>query len=155
MKLEITPGMLEFLDEAKKAFSEDDYLKTYRNEQDTMIALRRELDPDFDNIEIYMLGDIVANFVEQLRPINKPRKAVMDFARDMEEQLKVNEHKGGWREEHWCDLAMSLQINSENLRSELMKKGTNQFDSYEVAIRAANIANYAMMISDNEVGGFL
>ncbi|MEK4712277.1 hypothetical protein [Sporosarcina sp. FSL K6-5500] len=48
---------LDFLEEAKRAFSENHRLETYRNMEDTHIALRYGMDRDC--ISIYKLGEQV------------------------------------------------------------------------------------------------
>lgn len=48
---------LDFLEEAKQGFNKDPRLETYRNKEDTYIALRYGVDRDC--INIYKLGDEV------------------------------------------------------------------------------------------------
>ncbi len=57
---------LEFLEEAKAAFNENSRLETYRNENDSMIALR--YGPKRDCIWIYELGSEVAFFHNVANP---------------------------------------------------------------------------------------
>ena len=146
--MQITKHHLAFVQEAKEAFESHSLLETYRNDGETLIALR--MGEDRDCVNVYELGNEIANFVQQMEPCPKPRRVISEFAYDMEKQLQVNDHKGGWKREHWCDLATDIEINIEKLRKELMKKGRANFDLHEITIRCANIANYAMMIADNE-----
>lgn len=63
---------LAFLDEAKQAFEANPVWETYIDEKEKFIALRQGLDRDC--IEIYRLGDRVANFIYQLEPTPLERK---------------------------------------------------------------------------------
>lgn len=58
---------LEFLEEAKQAFINKPFQETYRNDDETMIALRYGLDRDC--VLIYELGDKVALFAQQIEPV--------------------------------------------------------------------------------------
>jgi hypothetical protein len=53
---------LDFLNEAKKAFQENPRMETYRNEDETHIALRYGMDRD--GIVIYKLEEKVGHFAE-------------------------------------------------------------------------------------------
>lgn len=66
MRPDITKQHLEFLGEARRAFVHNKNLKTYRNKNNTFIALRRELDPFFDDIEIYEIESFVGKFSRQV-----------------------------------------------------------------------------------------
>ena len=71
------------------------------------------------------------------------RPEVAMFAEVMEKQLKANENKGGWKH---CDssfLMKELQRNYDALWS------LDYEDKAHILRRAANIANFAMMIADN------
>lgn len=57
MKGNIYQEDLDFLEEAKKGFNNDPRLETYRNREDTHIALRYGVDRDC--INIYKLGEEV------------------------------------------------------------------------------------------------
>ncbi|QBP06988.1 hypothetical protein [Virgibacillus phage Mimir87] len=146
---QITKGHLKFVAEAKNEFDYDSQLETYMNFEEPFIALR--MGADRDCITLYEVLDDIANFTQQMDPSPNPRKSVMNFAHDMEKQLKVNDDKGGWNKEHWCDLAARLDYNASKIRKELMKP-VEERDFYEITIRCTNVANYAMMISGNEGG---
>lgn len=151
MTKQINQEHLNFVEQDRNAFESDIGLYTYRNgttdENVTMIALRYGMDRDC--ILLYELGECVANFVQQTYPAPAPRKSVMNFAYDMEGQLKANDHKGGWDEEHWCDLAADIDHHLGLLRKELMKANNAQNGS-EITRRCAHIANFAMMIAENK-----
>ncbi|TMU85511.1 hypothetical protein FGG79_09825 [Bacillus sp. BHET2] len=99
----ITSTHLDFLDEAREAFMKNEILETYWD-KDTfdLIALRFGMDRDC--VLVYELGEEIANFVQQMEPLPRPRKSVMEFAYDMEAQLKANDHRPGWDREHHQDL---------------------------------------------------
>lgn len=74
------------------------------------------------------------------------RPVVKEFAREMEKQLSVNDYKGGWSKSLSSFLLDELISNTGKLRGAI-----NHKDSQEVITRrAANIANFAMMLADNE-----
>jgi hypothetical protein len=144
--MQITKHHLAFVQEAKEAFEARPLLETYWNKDDfDLIALRMGMDRDCVNV--YELGDEVANFVQQMEPNPKPRKPVMEFAHDMEAQLQANDHKGCWDEEDQHYLSAEIARNAIHLSNELKKIDK---DKHAITIRCANIANYAMMIADNE-----
>lgn len=58
--MQITREHLNFMEEAKTAFEENYRLETYRNENDTLIALRYGMDRDC--IQIYKLDGEVGFF---------------------------------------------------------------------------------------------
>ncbi|WP_191557324.1 hypothetical protein [Metabacillus idriensis] len=145
MSKQITPIHLAFIQEAKEAFESSSTLETYSNKDDyEYIALR--FGADRDCIMVYELGDAVANFVQQMDPKPGPRIEVRQFAYEMEEQLKVNDHKRGWSKEHHEFLSREIGRNHELLRMALLSE---DHDKFEITKRCANIANFAMMIADN------
>ena len=149
--MQITKEHLVFLEEVKRMFESNPNYKTYRNGEETLIALRRGVDEDC--IQIYELGQEVAFFAQYLEPLDEEehlRKevlAVRKFSVEMEKQLDANMHKGGWDREHHQDLTGGILYNFEKLRSELIKLNS---DEREITKRCANIANFAMMVADNE-----
>ncbi|MGE7271413.1 hypothetical protein ACQKK5_08135 [Brevibacillus panacihumi] len=68
------------------------------------------------------------------------RDEVAWFAIQMEKQLRANEHKGGWESEKFVWLFDQLNRNSIALAEARTPE--------EKVKRAANVANFAMMISD-------
>ncbi|TPE67999.1 hypothetical protein [Halalkalibacterium halodurans] len=147
MSTQITKAHLDFLEEARKAFQECPRLETYRDDSSQYIALRRG--EDRDCIEVLELQNEVALFVQQVDPTPHVRAAVRRFSIEMERQLKVNDHKGGWKNEHHEFLFKEMARNINHLADALKGKSCVK-DRYEITIRCANIANYAMMIVDNE-----
>jgi hypothetical protein len=143
--MQITKEHLTFMEQAKEAFEANPLLETYTNDDQNHIALRMGMDRDC--VDVYALDGHIANFVRQMEPDCGPRKAVRLFAYDMEKQLKVNDHRNGWKEEHCEYLSEQLGRNHTALIKELAK---NLSDPFEITIRCANIANYAMMIADNK-----
>ncbi|HLR58873.1 MAG TPA: hypothetical protein VK094_00145 [Pseudogracilibacillus sp.] len=63
----ISKHHLEFLEESKREFEYEPLFETWRNDDETLIALRTGADRDC--IEVYELGDRVANFTQQIKPI--------------------------------------------------------------------------------------
>lgn len=81
----------------------------------------------------------------------KPRPIVREFGEEMERQLLENEYKGGW------DLCPDRFLMSDLLRNVAILQGllnlnatTTMVDRKDIIRRAANIANFAMMIAENE-----
>ena len=146
MSIQINKTHLAFVQEAKEAFEKHPQLETYfsKDEYD-LIALR--YGEDRDCIMVFELGESIANFVQQTRPLPGPRKELRMFSLDMERQLAVNEHKGGWLFETSEFLTDQLLYNAGRLLIELAKQ---EKDKHEITIRCANIANFAMMVADNE-----
>lgn len=145
--MQITKQHLDFVQEAKEAFEDNPLFETWRNDDDALIALRMGMDRDC--VEVWELGNYIANFVQQMDPnLNpNPRRVVSEFAFDMEKQLKVNDHKGGWGIIAYDYFTHKLENQVYELQKELKKPNK---DKHEITIRCANIANYAMMIADNE-----
>lgn len=139
---EIRPEHLVFLEEAAKAFEERSNLATYQNESETLIAVRTGVDRD--SVRVYNLGEGVAVFTQQLDVrVPRLRKEVARFAVLMEELLRSNEDKGGWGDCTLLFLKNELEKNFRRLRS---------CDSHEeFRRRCANIANFAMMLADNDI----
>lgn len=141
----IKPEHLAFLEEVKAVFGADCRRETHQNEEGTLIALR--FGTDRDCINVFELGEEIAFFTQQIEPNPIPRLEVMEFSRDMEIQLAKNDHKRGWINEHHQDLTGSILYQLEKLRKELIKIDK---DKNEISKRCSNIANFAMMIADNE-----
>ncbi|GGJ51247.1 hypothetical protein [Virgibacillus salexigens] len=55
---------LSFVNEAKEVFESDIKIKTYRNDDDSLIALRYGAEEDC--ILVYELGECIANFTQQI-----------------------------------------------------------------------------------------
>lgn len=86
--------------------------------------------------------------VEQLKKIAESypelRAETKWFVGEMEKQLKANEHKGGWQD---CDSSFLLEeLDKNRIKLFWMTKSDTKAD---ICRRAANIANFAMMIADN------
>lgn len=88
--------------------------------------------------------------LERAKKFEGLRPEVAKFAWEMEKQLQANEHKGGWGE---CDISFlikELMMNEIALHrdAERVHIGMEEYVS-SVIRRAANVANFAMMIADN------
>lgn len=64
---QITNEHLNFLREAISEFERFPFRETFRNEDETLIALR--MGEDRDCVMIYKLDGYVANFVQQISPV--------------------------------------------------------------------------------------
>lgn len=81
---QITSEALEFVEEAKKMFTENDAMTTYRNEKEEFVALRGGfLDR---SMTVYELGRPVGYFIEQLP---SQHKELVDY----EDYQKLKEYK--------------------------------------------------------------
>lgn len=81
------------------------------------------------------------------------RPEVKFFAEIMEEQLQKNEHKGGWKDCGYYFLEKELRKNLNKLEDITGTTYSNLIEiqkAYKDNIlrRAANVANFAMMIAD-------
>ncbi|WP_077301515.1 hypothetical protein [Virgibacillus pantothenticus] len=63
---QISKDILNFVEEARQEFDSNPWYETYRNENETLIALRMGVDRDC--IVVYRLDGYVANFVQQMPP---------------------------------------------------------------------------------------
>lgn len=143
---QITKNHLAFVEHAARAFEENPLYETFHHPAYVgLIALR--MGEDRDCVNVYEICDEIANFVQQMEPCPMPRKQVREFGFDMEKQLEANDHKGGWGREHHQFLLQRIGYNLKKLSEEFAKEDR---DKHEITIRCANIANYAMMIADNE-----
>lgn len=141
---EIFTTHLEFVQEAKQAFDADPTLYTWRNDPETLIALRYGADRDC--ILVYELGPCIANFVEQAKPAPLWEE-VIKFSFDMQMRLLANRAKDVWKRSDENFLFEKMMQHQESLHEELSRANTNK---RVITILCADIANYAMMIADNE-----
>jgi len=78
------------------------------------------------------------------------RKEVADFAKLMEEALRANEHKGGWRDSTFKYLLDKLAEETNELRIACVSASSDHTGYLDaVQKEAADVANFAMMIADN------
>ena len=73
-----------------------------------------------------------------------PRRQVAWFAEQMEQQLALNDHKGGW---DGCSTEWLLTRLLEEAR-ELSITLTDDSSPERIFAEAADVANFAMMIAD-------
>lgn len=82
------------------------------------------------------------------------RPEVLKFACLMEQKLRENDHKGGWRDDS-CD-ALLDRLREETLELQDACDLHTSFASVgarnNLALEAADVANFAMMIADNAGG---
>jgi hypothetical protein len=92
---------------------------------------------------------------ERGRGMMNLRPEVKRFAEEMERQLQANEHKGGWEDCTICHLIVELRRNSYELERAALRVDAGLTSSTpSVVRRAANVANFAMMVADNWGGEF-
>lgn len=149
---------LEFLEECKKAFNENLLLETFSNEDGTLIGLRYGADRDC--VKIIELGQEVALFAQAIDKtdpeehisalsnkydydLREVRHEIGLFSEEMEKQLKANDHRGGW---HDCtNEYLFHQMSRHYARIRNRSVSHSEFQR-----RCVNIANYAMMLFDND-----
>lgn len=73
------------------------------------------------------------------------RPEVLAFAKVMEQKLRENEHKGGWRNDSTWALLARLREEVGEMYDVL----SSPIDPVVVGREAADVANFAMMIADN------
>ena len=73
-----------------------------------------------------------------------PRKAVRDFAKEMEKRLLDNDYKGGWDD---CTPAWLLKRLGEEMK-ELRRAVRAKEPTEQISEEAADVANFAMMVAD-------
>ena len=75
------------------------------------------------------------------------RPEVRWFAEQMELQLRENDWKGGWHNERLGTLCAMLRIELYELERVLFPR--RELDPERITSEAADVANFAMMITDN------
>jgi len=78
-----------------------------------------------------------------------PRAEVRWFAEQMELTLRANEHKGGWQNCNHDYLMSRLHEEVEEIHE---LEGVEDIDPQAIVRECADVANFAMMIADNERG---
>lgn len=77
--------------------------------------------------------------------IEEVRPSVRSFAISMEERLQKKEWKGGWDEQSRRELYDQLILEAMSLLSSIQNR-----DKDRIMRKCSDVANYAMMIFDNE-----
>jgi NTP pyrophosphatase (non-canonical NTP hydrolase) len=110
--------------------------------------------------EVQQLRDqLQAVGVEREEPQRRWRPEVVAFADAMERELRANDHKGGWRDDHHDDLMSRLSDELLELQQALDLSRGKSAAYYPnnpngptwqsvVLSEAADVANFAMMIAD-------
>ncbi|QCT03773.1 hypothetical protein E6C60_3062 [Paenibacillus algicola] len=154
---QITAKHLTFLQIAINVFESDVLRETHWNKDRDLIALRYGADRDC--VQIFELGEEVGFFAQMLPATDKnerletlrkryglenqtARPQVAYFSGEMEKQLQANEDKGGW--ETATDQFLKNQLE-KNFRALRLCRSHEEYRR-----RCANIANYAMMLADND-----
>ena len=76
------------------------------------------------------------------------RESVQWFAELMENKLRENDYKGGWDNENIYWLWERLRDESSELLAAIDATRDLYADPINIALEAADIANFAMMIAD-------
>lgn len=154
---QINKKHLDFLEECREAFDSEILRETHFEKGGDLIGLRYGVDRDC--IRMFELGEEIALFTKMVKPtdadeyivsigekfdkgINKVGTEVGEFSAEMEKQLQANEHKGGWQDCTNEYLAGKLKKN--------LSKMEGCISHSEFRRRCANIANFAMMLADND-----
>jgi NTP pyrophosphatase (non-canonical NTP hydrolase) len=80
--------------------------------------------------------------------MSEPRIEIKNFAEKMESRLKENDHKGGWGECSFEYLFVRLIEEASELGSALFIQAIGTENRKRIIKEAADVANFAMMISD-------
>ena len=72
-------------------------------------------------------------------------KTVFEFALVMQEKLDDNADKGGWEDTSFGYLLERLEEEIEELKNAIKEKSS----AFDISRECADVANFAMMISDN------
>lgn len=111
-------------------------------------AERAALTEDHGNNEEFLTDEDkkwhqeVTETANQLDALRYLRPEVLAFARLMERQLRANDHKPGWKNDTPVALMRRLEEEAQELN------GALGWSPVEVALEAADVANFAMMIAD-------
>ena len=146
--MEITKGLLNFVEEAKQAFENDKQATTYRDWNEEYIALRTSVERN--DITVYKIAEPAKVFTGQLQPCPFPREVILDFGYEMESGLKENRLKYGWDEVKSDYLESMLFQTQQKLNEELSRKSPYNFSKTLITQYCAEIALYSMMIADKK-----
>lgn len=112
-----------------------------------------DMETDFDNVLTGMY-EALKGIGEGAKESVALRPEVKWFAEQMENQLRANEHKGGWTDQSYY-LISCLNGNFNDLITavhEVEQQDPGEWrekQRIEATIRAANVGNFAMMLADN------
>lgn len=155
--MQITKRHLSFLQESQKVFNAEILRTTHINDDGDLIALRYGANRDC--IKIIEIGEEVGFFSQMIsatdgdqfiaavgkvydKDLHELRPEIGLFAEMMERQLRENDHKDGWENTSFDYLFHELHKNLHGLKVCVSHS--------EFRRRCANIANFAMMLSDND-----
>ena len=93
-----------------------------------------------------MVGAELGPLDAQGQPV--PRESVQRHARWMEAKLRKNDHKGGWTHENPKDLLRRAREELDELEKAVDKALTDG-DARPVAAEAADVSNFAMMVTES------
>jgi hypothetical protein len=105
---------------------------------------------EYDNIYwCTVVKPALNDAMRAIRKRRKLRKEVLAFAHLMEERLRANEHKGGWKDENpfWLLDRARDELRELNAVLHVRLKG-NTVTPREIGAEAADAANFLLMIAD-------
>jgi hypothetical protein len=95
-----------------------------------------------DNFSINHTTEEMLHIFETENKIQQIRPSLIWFIEKMENKLKLNDHKGGWKN---CDNGYLLGL----LNQEIVELEEALQKDYNIIDEAIDVANFAMMIADN------
>lgn len=125
-------------------------IKLLSDEEKEIISDALKHDPNYDfsnELDVYEQ--------ESLIETNAPFRHVVGwFAVEMEEKLRENDHKPGWRNDEISDLLTQAREELKELAEAINKaEHWNSPGAWQKVIKeAADVANFCMMIADNASG---
>jgi hypothetical protein len=85
----------------------------------------------------------------------KPRKEVLQFAEEMENKLRQNDHKGHWLNCRWYEIFPRIMDERDELLAAIKPRELHTMNhnltlqqKREIISECADIANFAMMVAD-------
>lgn len=91
----------------------------------------------------------IINAGQELLEYRQLRPEVLAFARLMEQQLRANDHKPGWKNDNPMALLDRADEELNELHAALMRAFVDMKSNREtVGKEAADVANFALMIAD-------
>jgi len=78
----------------------------------------------------------------------KLRDCLKEFVGSMEAQLRANEWRGGWDAESFDKMLARLDEQRRQLKLAVKHLGQGKVQPGELVRRAADVANYGMIIAD-------
>ena len=94
-----------------------------------------------------MMIAVIMTLDERTQMYVELRTEVLLFAYAMEQKLRKNDHKGGWKNRTNGELWHKFHGEIREFDEAMINRATN--DPRPILMEAVDIANYSMMIADN------